>query len=258
MTATNIVATLPNSLTGITQDSSGCTSVAPQGSCQLKFTATTALNSKTLIAIKGDNTNTAFASLTVAVPWVTNGDVNAVVFDPVKSLLYIGGNFTRVGPNNANGGPIDVSTGKALDSVPLVNGQIFTVISDGNGGWYIGGDFTTVGGVERNRIAHILSNYSVDSAWNPNADDRVSSLAISSDGKTIYAGGSFLNIGGQARNYIAAIDASIGTATSWNPNSNTLVLALTINGTTVYTGLNFSSRSLINNQPVAGFAIINQ
>jgi hypothetical protein len=37
---------------------------------------------------------------------------------------------------------------------------------------------TQVGNVARNRIAHILSDGSVDLNWNPNADGGVSTLAI--------------------------------------------------------------------------------
>ena len=36
-----------------------------------------------------------------------------------------------------------------------INGRVRVVVSDGNGGWYIGGDFTKIDGFERNRLAHI-------------------------------------------------------------------------------------------------------
>jgi hypothetical protein len=54
---------------------------------------------------------------------------------------------------------------------------------------------TQVGNVARNRIAHILSDGSVDLNWNPNADGGVSTLAI--NGSAIYVGSEFDSIGGQ-------------------------------------------------------------
>jgi hypothetical protein len=80
----------------------------------------------------------------------------------------------------------------------------------------------------RNRIAHILSDYSVDTSWNPNANGIVYALAVS--GATVYAGGDFTSIGGLTRNYIAALDATSGNATSWNPNANNKVYALAVSG----------------------------
>ena len=238
-TATNIVATLPASLNDITQNSSNCTSVASGATCQLSFTASTALDDPTLISIQGDNTNSVFATLSVAVPWVTNGAVRAIVQDPVHQLTYIGGSFTAVGPRTGTGVPIDTTSAQPLATFPQVNGNVNAVIADGNGGWYIGGTFTNVGGVTRNNIAHISSDYTVDSTFNPNANSTVRSLAIS--GSTIYAGGDFTTIGGQSRNRIAALDASTGTASAWNPNANVAVNALVISGSTIYAGGTFAS-----------------
>ena len=92
--------------------------------------------------------------------WVTNGTVNAIV--QTSDTLYIGGSFTYVGPSTGNGVPIDASSGLAVATFPQVNRTIRATVSDGAGGWYIGGDFTRVGGVTRNRIAHILADFTVD------------------------------------------------------------------------------------------------
>ena len=111
------------------------------------------------------------------------------------------------------------------------------------GGWYIGGEFTQVGTVARNHIAHILSDGTVEADWNPNASSTVHALAVSGDGSTVYAGGYFTNIAGQTRNHIAAIDATTGNATPWNPNASGTVrgLAVSGDGATVYSGGHFTS-----------------
>ena len=55
---------------------------------------------------------------------------------------------------------------------------MYAVVPDGAGGWYIGGDFAYVGGLPRNCLAHIASNFTV-AAWNPNANAVVRALAVS-------------------------------------------------------------------------------
>ena len=141
--------------------------------------------------------------------FMTNGPVYAVA--PTASAIYIGGNFTRVGPWTGPGVGIDPSTGKST-GLPKVAGGAQTVQAvrpDGSGGFYVGGDFRYVGGVPRNNIAHILANRSVDPNFNPGAAGSVSALAVS--GSTVYAGGSFTSIGGQSRNRLAALN-EIGRA----------------------------------------------
>jgi hypothetical protein len=97
---------------------------------------------------------------------------------------------------------------------------------------YAGGEFTTIGGTARNRLAAIDVNGTLGS-WNPNANNAVSSLAIS--GSTVYAGGYFTTIGGIARNRLAAMDVN-GTLGSWNPDANNYVNTLAVSGSTVYAG----------------------
>jgi len=154
--------------------------------------------------------------------WVTNGTVRAIV--RTTDTVYIGGAFTYVGPCTGSGVPLDATTGLPLATFPKVNGPVSACIADGSGGWYIGGEFTQVGGVARNRIAHILADGSVDLSWNPNANNSVQALAVS--GTTVYAGGGFTSIGGQTRNSIAALDAATGNATAWNPNAVRSICAL--------------------------------
>ncbi|MCX7046272.1 MAG: hypothetical protein NTX50_12395, partial [Candidatus Sumerlaeota bacterium] len=108
--------------------------------------------------------------------WVTNGDVYAIV--PVGGLTYIGGDFTYVGPYSGGGVPIDVITADPVAAFPKVNGSVYACVSDGAGGWYIGGAFTQVGGQTRNNIAHILADGSLG-GWNPDANGPVSALAVS-------------------------------------------------------------------------------
>ena len=69
---------------------------------------------------------------------------------------------------------------------PAVDGDIHAVISDGAGGWFIGGSFANVGGLPRARLARINADLSVH-PWNPGPNNTVYCLHRS--GSTVYIGG---------------------------------------------------------------------
>ena len=70
----------------------------------------------------------------------------------------------------------------------------------------------------------------LDTAFNPNANGFVSSIAVQADGK-ILVGGDFSganSIGGQTRNFIARLNAATGLADSFNPNANLFVRTIAV------------------------------
>lgn len=240
VTAINVMATLPAGLAAnVTQDASQCSSLAPGASCYLHFASNNQPYPATAITIAGTNTNTVSASIALDLPYVTNGVVNSLAFDSVNNVIYLGGNFSYVGPNTGGGVLIDDTTGIHDPAYARVNGSVAAVAPDGSGGWYIGGSFTNVDGVDRNRVAHILNDGSLDPTWNPNANNSVISLTV--NGSTVYAGGNFTSIGGLTRNRIAALDATTGVASSWDPNANNTVFTIKISGSTVYAGGSFTT-----------------
>jgi uncharacterized delta-60 repeat protein len=113
----------------------------------------------------------------------------------------------------------------ALDGFdPNANGTVRVVVVQPDGKILIGGDFTTLspnGGaaVTRNRIARLNPDGTLDTAFNPNANSNVLSIAVQADGK-ILAGGFFSSIGGQTRHDIARLDPTTGLADSFDPNAN--------------------------------------
>ena len=168
--------------------------------------------------------------------WLSaNGGVNTVVQE--GSTVYLGGTFTYIGYLVSNGAAVNTSTGLPNMDYVQPNGKVNKVISDGAGGWYIGGTFTQVGGVGRNRLARINADGSLH-AWNPNSGGEILALAINSTGTTVYVGGTFTTVGGQSRLNVAALDATTGLATAWNANINTssVVQALAVDGSSVYVG----------------------
>jgi len=168
---------------------------------------------------------------------VTNSqEMNEVVRD--GNTLYVSGAFSYIGPNTGSGVLLDSSSGTYVQAFPKVNGEINASIPDGQGGVYIGGEFTKVGSVFRNYIAHINSDNSVDLTWNPAPDAMVEAIALR--GSRVYFGGYFTHIGGVERNYIAAVDAVTGVLTSWDPLCDGLVFGIAVSDSIVYFGGNFA------------------
>ena len=67
----------------------------------------------------------------------------------------------------------------------------------------------------------------LDTAFDPNANDWIYSLAVQPDGR-ILAAGFFTSIGGQPRNHIARLDAVTGAADAFDPNANNVVYSLAV------------------------------
>jgi hypothetical protein len=81
--------------------------------------------------------------------------------------------------------------------VAQVDGSVLAVAPDGAGGWYIGGRFTSVGGVPRSRLARITASGVLDTTFQsgPSTDGPLSAVhALAVSGSTVYAGGSFASI----------------------------------------------------------------
>ena len=150
--------------------------------------------------------------------YVTNGTVHA--FARAGDRTYVGGDFTRIGKRTGSGAPMS-PTGQAAPSFPEVSGgEVRAVVADGRGGWYIGGTFTSVGDQRRWGLAHVTSQGTVDTSFNPavttlsGAPAAVNALVLSDaapDAGTLYVGGEFAKIGdgeAQFRGNLAALKAS--------------------------------------------------
>lgn len=110
---------------------------------------------------------------------------------------------------------------------PNVNGTVYAMVVLPDGKILVGGDFGTVGGVARVRLARLNADGSVDAEF---SDAMVSlgtvqTLAVQSDGK-ILVGGSFTGIAGQTRNRIARLNPDGSLDNDFNPNANNVVRAM--------------------------------
>ncbi len=186
--------------------------------------------------------------------YVTNSTVSAIAKS--GNDLYIGGSFSRVGPRTGSFAAVDNSTGDLDDEMPEVAGTVNASVADGNGGWFIGGQFTAVDGVARSKLAHVLPDGTLDPDWNPGADGFAVSDLLRI-GSTLYVAGDFATIDGASRNGLAALETGDGDVTSWNPNptgASASVTALDTAGSTIYAIGGYTS---IGGQSRNGIAELN-
>jgi hypothetical protein len=149
-------------------------------------------------------------------------DGRYLVFDDFYS-------FTHIGPRTGPGIVVDSQSGQP-GAFPLVQGDINTVISDENGGWYIGGSFTSIGGVLRKNIAHINAKGQV-TAFNPEIDGPISKLLLAPDGVLVLGEFSEVNLG--VRNQIALITPE-GKLHDWAIESNGSIRDMLLVNNTLY------------------------
>ena len=166
-----------------------------------------------------------------------------------SDALYVGGTFTNIGrAARTSLGAVEFTQAAALDWNPGVltagnaPGTVNALLLV-NDRVYVGGDFTTLGGMARARIGVLRTNGNQALAWDPSANNIVTSLSLSSN--TVYVGGTFSTIGGQTRDRIAALEVDTGKASLWNPDAgtqnNTRVNAVRVHGGRLYVGGQFTS-----------------
>ena len=182
--------------------------------------------------------------------WITDGTVHAITrFGPT---VYLGGDFSYIGPNTGLGASLDARNGQAETKFARVDGgnAVYAAVSDGAGGWFIGGNFTRVGTAVRNNLAHVKNDGSVDELFSPDPNRTVRALAYDSDAQRLYVGGNFTEIGGSTRRYLAAINTQSGALTGWNPTLSGVdgdhgvhALALSADGRRLYAGGDFDAVS---------------
>ena len=195
--------------------------------------------------------------------YVTNGTVLTIVGDATN--IYLGGYFTSVSPKTGNGVVLNSTSGSRDTTFPEVAGDIYVVISDGEdpNGWYIGGEFTSVGGFAHDNFAHINSDGTVNMLFaliSPTVQNK-SIYAMVLDGNILYVAGEFENYGGSDLNGIMAIDMDAASVIStWNPNpsggvSVTGIYSMVREGDTLYVAGDFSS---IGGQTRMGIAALEK
>jgi len=170
--------------------------------------------------------------------WRTDDVVRAIAEDTVLDRVVIGGDFMRLVPPypSAHGGVVDLTSGIIREGDVRPDDRVKCVLSDGNGGWYIGGDFIQVGGVYRQHLAHILADGTLG-AWNPVVNGAVNAMAAKGD--TLYFGGNFTLVNGQSKSHCGAVRLSTGTNVIWSALADNVVRTMAIDGGELFVGGEF-------------------
>lgn len=171
----------------------------------------------------GTRTNFFIAALdTVSgttIHWNQSANGRVISLAVNNNIIYAGGQFDSIGGlARSRIAALEITTGVPTSwktEITGTYGRVNTIATNGNI-VYVGGIFSSAGGLSRNNIAAIDASTGNVTSWNPNANKTVRTLAV--NGGIIYAGGYFSTIGGQSRNCIAALDPTTGAATSWDPN----------------------------------------
>lgn len=186
--------------------------------------------------------------------WTADGAIFSML--NTNGVIYLAGTFTVIGYGVAGGTTLTADQGAPDLEIPPVSGTVNAVVSDGAGGWIIGGNFTGVGGTARANLAHIRPDRTLNPAFNPNISGPV--LTLTRVGNVLYVGGSFTRIGaglaGSARTNVAAINAVSGAVLPWSPNPNGVVRAIATFGSRVFVG---GSYTLISGESRTNLAALD-
>jgi WD40 repeat protein len=177
---------------------------------------------------------------------VTNGPVTASAVS--GSTLYVGGEFTELGPDTGAFASVNASTGKATAPKSPLDGEVRAIASDRHGGWFVG----LVGPpCVMHCLLHILANGNADPRFRPAAWG-VSALALSPGGKTLYVAGQ-LSTSPDASHVGAFAVESGRRIKSFAPKVNGQgSLALSPDGSTLYLG----GATVVNGQPIQGLGAV--
>ncbi len=198
--------------------------------------------------------------------WSPGADatVYAIAVDAGGSAVYVGGTFARAGSENRTRlAKISTTTGLASSWIANTSGgsspTVYALSYDvGNARLYVGGAFTSVGGVPRNRLVRVSSTGTVDSTWDPNLNGLVRSIALDATATNVFAGGDFTLVNGAtARNRLVSIPATSSVANAWNPDANGSVHAVRVDdgGAHVFVAGSFTSIGGVARNRVASIAV---
>jgi N-acetylneuraminic acid mutarotase len=194
-----------------------------------------------------------------------NNDVTALAV--VGNEVFVGGGFTSAGGVSANGVArfnTQTNTWSSLGtgSSNGVNGIVYELAVVGNE-VFVGGGFTSAGGVSANRVARFNTQTNTWSSLGTGSSNGVSGIglvyvyALAVVGNEVVVGGRFTSAGGVSANRVARFNTQTNTWSSLGTGSsngvNDRVSALAVVGNEVYVGGWFTSAGGVSANRVARF-----
>lgn len=159
---------------------------------------------------------------------VAPGTVNAMA--QKGDTLFIGGQFDYVAEPRSFGTIVSTADGSPDRVADRPDAKVLACVSDGTGGWFVGGTFTSYNDQPRNGLAHMGGDgHLID--WVPDVDPGTVGWAIAVDNGWVFTGGNEV---------ITAVDASTGQNIGWSVAMNGGVQALAVHDGILYVGGNFN------------------
>ncbi|WP_167882918.1 hypothetical protein [Leptospira langatensis] len=154
--------------------------------------------------------------------WYPSGGASSQVTSMVLNgtSLFVSGAFTTIGGSTRSGiAALNPSTGAVLSWYPTGGMNIpgNNTLRFLGGVLYVSGNFTTIGGSTRNRLAALNPSTGAVLSWYPTGGSSVPFSDMVLIGSVLIICGQFTTIGGVARIGIAAVDASTAAVLSWYP-----------------------------------------
>ncbi|MCC6653365.1 MAG: T9SS type A sorting domain-containing protein [Candidatus Eisenbacteria bacterium] len=190
-----------------------------------------------------------------------SGDGYVVASDVGRAI--VGGIFIQLYFQPRDGlAAVETSTSILTDWYPgavhnSTNSGHINDIVERNGVVYLGGSFTSIGGVARMHLAAAdAASGALLADWNPQVGPystyHVNSIAFGST--TMFIGGSFSLVNGNVpRGNLAELRISDGLATTWNPSVDGEVLQVARQGSTLYLSGNFNSLTSVPREYLGAF-----
>jgi len=169
------------------------------------------------------------------------GKIYALTTDSSGAVL-IAGDFTSIGGTNRGMiAKLDAS-GKLMSSFGTgtgANGPIRAMVVQTDGKILVGGEFTSINGTARNRIARLNSDGSLDTTFNPGSGANGTVFAIATTSYSYYSsgiiiGGDFTSYNGTDRGRVALLSTSGSLNTSYLNSSGANGTVYSIAGSTSY------------------------
>lgn len=174
--------------------------------------------------------------------WDTNGTVRC--FATKGDTLFVGGDFSHVGPFTGGLLPVDATTGLSASSFDIVDGDVNAVISDGAGGWYVGGsariDTMNWCNLPVAFVRHILPDRSMDPAIQVSGAlyTNVTDLALWHD--QLIIGGQVDTLNGLPFENLVRMDTATAALSTFPNNPNGIIQDLEVVGDMLYMAGEFS------------------
>jgi len=144
-----------------------------------------------------------------------------------RDYLYVGGDFSRYGKNQANNIIRLKSDGSRDEAFAVGSGfdsqvDVIAPARDGSGDIYVGGRFSSYNGKEANRLVRLNSDGSVDESFRTGsgANGIVHAIVPAIDGSgDVYVAGEFTAYDGISLKYIARLNPDGSPDVAFNPGS---------------------------------------